>query len=149
MSDGSQACSRNEGKLAFKPMMGHRKKYVSKSVIRSKSETFGCSEHNGVLVRRVSVRRKKLGVWLSPKQCNAPTRLVGRQEDLSFLAEAEMKAVDPDQCLDMDDSDADDFQVFPDRDAAVLSGPRVRLEDDPMSLSAKPPKDPRLNDGWR
>ena len=38
---------------------------------------------------------------------------------LSFLAEAEMKAVDPDQCLDMDDS-------IPDRDAAVLTGPRVR-----------------------
>ena len=48
-----------------------------------------------------------------------------------------MKAVDPDQCLDMDDSDADDFEVIPDRDAAVLTFPRVHLEDNPMSSSAK------------
>ena len=49
-----------------------------------------------------------------------------------------MKAVDPDQCLDMDDSDADDFEGHPcHRDAAVLTGPRVHLEDNPMSSSAK------------
>ena len=55
---------------------------------------------------------------------------------LSFLAAAERKAVDSDQCLDMDDSEADDFEVIPDRDAVVLTGPRVPLED-PMSSSAK------------
>ena len=47
-----------------------------------------------------------------------------------------MAAVDPDQCLGMDDSDADDFEVIDDRDAAVLTGPRVHLEDNPMSSSA-------------
>ena len=41
----------------------------------------------------------------------------------NFLAEAEMKAVDPDQCLDMDDSEADDLEDTPDRVAAVLIGP--------------------------
>ena len=59
---------RNGGKLALKPMMGHKMKYVSKSFIRRKSETFSCP---------------------------------------------------------------------PDRDAAVLSGPRVRQKDNPMSLSAE------------
>ena len=48
-----------------------------------------------------------------------------------------MKAVHPDQCLDVDDSDADNFEVIPDRDAAVLTGPRVHLEDNPMSSSSK------------
>ena len=52
---------RNGGKSALKPTMGHRKKYVSKSSIRRKSVTFGCSEHKGVSSRRVSERRKKLG----------------------------------------------------------------------------------------
>ena len=42
-------------------------------------------------------------------------------EYLKFLAEAEMKAVDPDQWL-MDDSDADDVENIPDRVAAVLTG---------------------------
>ena len=37
----------------------------------------------------------------------------------------------------MDDSDADDFEVIPDRDAAVLTCARVHLEDNPMSSSAK------------
>ena len=41
---------------------------------------------------------------------------------LNFLAEAELKAVDPDQCLDMDDSEADDLEDIPDRVAAVLIG---------------------------
>ena len=44
---------RNGEKLALKPMVGHRKKYVSKSFIRRKSVTFGCSEHKGVSSRRV------------------------------------------------------------------------------------------------
>ena len=39
--------------------------------------------------------------------------------------------------LDMDDSDADDFEVIPGRNVAVLTCPRVHLEDDPMSSSAK------------
>ena len=47
----------NGGKLALKPMMDHRKKYVSKSFIQRKSETFGCSEKKGILSRRVSERR--------------------------------------------------------------------------------------------
>ena len=37
----------------------------------------------------------------------------------------------------MDDSDTDDFEAIPDRVAAVLTGPRVYLEDNPMSSSAK------------
>ena len=37
----------------------------------------------------------------------------------------------------MDGPDADDFEVIPDRDAAVLTGHRVHLEDNPMSSSAK------------
>ena len=43
---------RNGGKLTLKPMMGLRKKYVSKSSIRTKNETFVCSEHKGVSSRR-------------------------------------------------------------------------------------------------
>ena len=50
---------RNGGKLALKPMMGHRK-YVSKSSTRRESVTVG-SEHKGVSSRRVSERRKKFG----------------------------------------------------------------------------------------
>ena len=42
---------RNGRKLALKPMMGHRRKYVSKSLIRRKSVTFGCSEHKGASSR--------------------------------------------------------------------------------------------------
>ena len=35
-------------KSALKPAMGHRRKYVSKSLIRRKSVTFGCAKHKGV-----------------------------------------------------------------------------------------------------
>ena len=49
----------NGGKLALKPMMGYKRKYVSNSFIRRKSVTFGCPEHKGVSSRRVSGRRKK------------------------------------------------------------------------------------------
>ena len=52
---------RNGRKQALKPMMGHRRKCVSKSLIRKKSLTFGCPEHEGVSSRRVPERRKKLG----------------------------------------------------------------------------------------
>ena len=41
---------------------------------------------------------------------------------LNFLAEAEMKAVEPEQSLDMDDSEADDLEDIPGRVAAVLTG---------------------------
>ena len=46
----------NGGKLALKPLMGHRRKYVSKSFIRRKNVTIGCPEHKGVSSRRVSGR---------------------------------------------------------------------------------------------
>ena len=49
---------RNGGKLALKPMMGHRRKYVLKGF---------CSEHKGVSSRRVSERRKKLGRVVQPE----------------------------------------------------------------------------------
>ena len=52
-----------------------------------------------------------------------------------------MRAVDSDQCLDMDDSDADGFEVIPGRNAAVLTCPRVHLEDNPM-FSAKSLRNP-------
>ena len=76
-------------------------------------------------------------VWFQPETVQSVDQTVGtRSADyLRFLAEAEMKAVDSDQCLDMDD--ADDFELISDREAAVLTGPRVYLEDSPMSSSAK------------
>ena len=43
----------NGRKLALKPMMGHRRRHVSKSFIRRKSVTFGCSEHKGLLGQEV------------------------------------------------------------------------------------------------
>ena len=48
-----------------------------------------------------------------------------------------MRAADPDEYLDMDDTDVDDFEAVPGRNAAVLPGPRVHLEDNPISSSAK------------
>ena len=120
--------------------MGHRKKCVSKSFIRRKSETFGCSEHKGVLSRRVFERREKLGcaVQTETEECIDQTAGTTRSSDcLSFLAEAEMKAVDPDQRFDMDDSDADDFEVIPDTDAAVLTGstrPDIGMETVPLPV---------------
>ena len=71
----------------------------------------------------MSERRRKLGCAAQPETVQRvhETAETTRSADyLSFLAEAEMKAVDRDHCLDMDDSDADDFEVIPDRDAAVL-----------------------------
>ena len=56
---------------------------------------------------------------------------------LRFLAEAEMRAADPDEYLDMDDSDVDDFEAVPGRNAAVLTCARVHLEDSSMFSSAK------------
>ena len=48
-----------------------------------------------------------------------------------------MRAADPDEYLDMDDSDVDDFEAVPGRNAAVLTCARVHLEDNSMFSSAK------------
>ena len=130
---------RNGGKLALKPMMGHRRKYVSKSLIRRKSVTFGCPEHKGVSSRRVSERRKKLGSVVQTETEERIDQTAGARSAgcLRFLAEAEMRAADPDEYLDMDDSDVDDFEIIPGRNAAVLTCAGVHLEDNPMSPSAK------------
>ena len=82
----------------------------------------------------MSERRKKVGRAVQPETVQRVDHTAGTRsaDHLRFLAEAEMLAVDPDQCLDMDDSDADGFEVIPDRDAAVLTGPRVPLEDNPV-----------------
>ena len=94
----------------------------------------GCSEHKGVSSRRVSERRNKLGK-VQPEKARCVDQTAGTRsaENLRFLAEAEMRAVDPDEHLDMDGSDADDFEVIPGRNAALFAGHRVHLE----SSSAK------------
>ena len=129
---------KNGGILALKPM-GRRRKYVSKSFIRMKSATFGCPEHKGVSSRRVSGRRKKLGhvVQTETEECINQTAGTRSADYLRFLAEAEMRAADPDEYLDMDDSDVDDFEAVPDRNAAVMTCARVHLKDNSMSSSAK------------
>ena len=48
-----------------------------------------------------------------------------------------MRAADPDEHLDMDDSDVNDFEAVPGRNAAVSTCAGVHLEDNPMSPSAK------------
>ena len=120
---------KNGGILALKPM-GRRRKYVSKSFIRMKSATFGCPEHKGVSSRRVSGRRKKLGhvVQTETEECINQTAGTRSADYLRFLAEAEMRAADPDEYLDMDDSDVDDFEAVPDRNAAVMTCARVRFK---------------------
>ena len=82
---------------------------------------------------------KKLGRVVQTETVQCIDQLVGTRsaDHLRFLAEAEMRAVDSDEYLDMDDSDADDFEVIRGRNAAVLTCPRVHLEDNPMSSSAK------------
>ena len=79
---------RNGGKLALKPMMGHRRKYVSKSFIRRKSVTFGCPEHKRISSRRVSGRRKMLGrvVQTETEECIGQTAGTRSADDLRFLA---------------------------------------------------------------
>ena len=136
VSSSPTSVFRNGGKLALKPMMGHRRKYVSKSFIRRKSVMFGCPEHKGVSSRHVSERRKKLGrvVQTETEECIDQTAGTRSADNLRFLAEAEMRALEND---DMDDSDVDDFEAVPGRNAAVLTWPRVHLEDNPMSPSAK------------
>ena len=112
---------RNGRKLALKPLMGHRRKDASKCFIRRKSVTFGCPEHKGISPRRVSERRKKLGrvVQTETEECTDQTAGTRSADYLRFLAEAEMRAVDPDEYLDMDDSDVDDFEAVLGRNAAV------------------------------
>ena len=110
----------------MKPVMGRRRRYVSKSSIRRESVTFGCSEHKGASSRRVSERRKNLGRAAQTETVQHIDQSAGtRSADcLRFLAEAEMRAVDPDEYLDMDDPDADDFEAIPGRDVAVLTWPK-------------------------
>ena len=85
-----------------------------------------------------------------PRRRSVLTRPLGQESDhLRFLAEAGMRAADPDQYLDVDDSDVDDFEAVPDRNAAVLTCARVHLEDNLMSSSTKrsckiPPPVPRI-----
>ena len=139
VSSSPTSVPRNGGKLALKPMMGHRRKYVSKSLIRRKRVTYGCPEHKGVSSRQVSERRTKLGrvVHTETEECIDQTAGARSADYLRFLAEAEMRAADADEYLDMDDSDVDDFEAVPDRNAAVLTCARVHSEDNPMSSSAK------------
>ena len=85
---------RNGRKLALNPMMGHKRKCVSKSVIRRKSVTFGCPEHKGISSRRVSGRRKMLGRAVqteTEEECIGQTAGTRSADYLRFLAEAEMR----------------------------------------------------------
>ena len=87
----------------------------------------------------MSERRKKLGrvVQTETEECVDQTAGTRSADYLRLLAEAEMRAADFDEYLDMDDSDADDFEVIPGRNAAVLTCAKVHLEDNLMSSSAK------------
>ena len=76
-------------------------------------------------------------VQTETEECIDQTAGTRSADYLRFLAEAEMRAVDSDEYLDMDDSDADGFEVIPGRNAAVLTCPRVHLEDNSMFSSAK------------
>ena len=118
---------RNGEKLALKPMMGLRRKYVSKSFIRRKSVTFGCPEHKGVSSRRVSGRRKKLGrvVQTETEKCIDQTAGTRSTDYLRFLAEAEMKAADPDEYLDSAGAHLEDNPMSPSAKRACKSPPPV------------------------
>ena len=76
-------------------------------------------------------------VQTKTEECVDQTDGTRSADYLRFLAEAEMRAADPDEYLDIDDSDADDCEVILVRNAAVLTCPRVHLEDNLMSSSAK------------
>ena len=101
--------------------------------------TFDRPEHKGDSSRHVPERRKKLGrvVQTETDECIDETAETRSADYLRFLTEAEMRAADPDEYLDMDDSDVDDFEIIPGRKATVLTCARVHLEDNPMSPSAK------------
>ena len=106
VSSSPTSVPRNGRKLALKPMMGHRRKYVSKSFIRRKSVTFVCPEHKGVSSRHVPGRRKRFGraVQTEMEECIDQTAGTRSADCLRFLVEAEMRAADPDEYLDMDES---------------------------------------------
>ena len=89
--------------------------------------------------RHVPERRKKLGrvVQTETEECIDQTAGTRSADYLGFLVEAEMRAADPDEYLDMDDSDVDDFEIIPGKNAAVLTCAGVHLEDNLMSPSAK------------
>ena len=98
-----------------------------------------------------NVERSSLGrvVQTETEECIDQTAGVRSADCLRFLAEAEMRASDPDEYLDMDDSDVDDFEAVPDRNAYVFTCAQVLSEDNSMSSSAKrackiPPPVPRI-----
>ena len=70
---------RNLGKLVRKPMMGHRKKYISKFSIRRNGETPACSEHMGESSRHAAKRRGRLGPRSSAR--NSAARPGRRDEE--------------------------------------------------------------------
>ena len=110
-SNGSEP--RNRGKLAKKPMMGHKKKYISKSSIRRNGEKPDCSKCPGVSSRHALRCREKLGCATESEMMQRVHKTAWTKRDadyLSFLTEAERRAVDPDQCLDMDDSGVHNFE---------------------------------------
>ena len=91
--------------------------------------------------RHVSESRKKLGrvVQTETEECIDQTAGTRSEDYLKFLAEAEMRAADPDESLDMDDSDVNDFEAVPDRNAAVLTCDGVHLEDNVSTESLQNP----------
>ena len=66
-------CAQEREKIALKPMMGHRKKYLSKFFIRRKSVNFGCPEHKVVSLRHV--KKESSSVWFRQKRVSVLTRL--------------------------------------------------------------------------
>ena len=115
----SHKCAQKREKIGVEADDGSQEEYVSKSLIRRKSVTFGCPEHKGV-----SGRRKKLCrvVQTETEECVDQTAGTRSADDLRFLAEAEMRAADPDEYLDMGD-----FEAVPNRNAAVLTCARVHF----------------------
>ena len=59
-------------------------------------------------------------VQTETEECIGQTAGTRSADHPRFLAEAEMRAADPNEYLDMDDSDVDDYEAVPDRNAAVL-----------------------------
>ena len=69
----STSVPRNGGKLALKPMMGQKRKYVSKSFIQKE----GCDVW--LLRAQGSFIATRVAVWFRPRRCNALTRLLGQE----------------------------------------------------------------------
>ena len=74
VSSSPTSVPRNGRKLALKPMMGHRRKYVSKSLIRRKSVTFGCP-HRDVC----QDAERSSAVRFRPRRRSVLTRLLGQE----------------------------------------------------------------------